>query len=68
MRKRQKWESVNKRLEETFEYKLMSFRKKNAQKGFPGDLVGKESACSIWDPDLIPGTGRSTGEGDDNPL
>ena len=39
MRKRQKWESVNKRLEETFEYKLMSFRKKNAQKGFSGDLV-----------------------------
>ena len=49
MSKRQKWESVNKRLEANFEYKLMSFRKKNAHKGFPGDLVGKESACSVWD-------------------
>ena len=30
--------------------------------GFPGSSAGKESACNIGDPDLIPGSGRSTGE------
>ena len=31
--------------------------------GCPGSSVGKESACSAGDPGLIPGLGRSTGEG-----
>ena len=31
--------------------------------GFPGSSVGKESACNAGDPCLIPGSGRSTGEG-----
>ena len=31
--------------------------------GFPDSSVGKESACSAGDPGLIPGSGRSTGEG-----
>ena len=31
--------------------------------GFPGSSVGKESACSARDPSLIPGLGRSAGEG-----
>ena len=31
--------------------------------GFPDSSVGKESACSTGDPSLIPGLGRSTGEG-----
>ena len=30
--------------------------------------VGKEFACSAGDPGLIPGTERSPGEGDGNPL
>ena len=30
--------------------------------------VGKESACNAGDPDSIPGSGRSTGEGIDYPL
>ena len=30
--------------------------------------VGKESACSVRDPGLILGLGRSPGEGNDNPL
>ena len=30
--------------------------------GFPGDSDGKESACNA-DPGLIPGLGRSSGEG-----
>ena len=31
--------------------------------GFPGSSVGKESTCSAGDPGLIPGLGRSAGEG-----
>ena len=34
---------------------------------FPGDSVGKESACNARDADLIPGLGRSPGEGIGNP-
>ena len=36
--------------------------------GFPGGLAGKESACNVGDPSLIPGLGRSTGEGIGYPL
>ena len=32
-------------------------------KGFSHDSDGKESACSAGDPSLIPGSGRSPGEG-----
>ena len=35
---------------------------------FPCSSVGKESACSAGDPGLIPGLGRSPGEGNGNPL
>ena len=31
--------------------------------GFPGGLAGKELACNAEDPGLIPGLGRSPGEG-----
>ena len=31
--------------------------------GFPDSSVGKESACSVADPCLIPGSGRTSGEG-----
>ena len=31
--------------------------------GFPCDSAGKESACNAGDLDLIPGLGRSPGEG-----
>ena len=34
--------------------------------GFPGGSVGKESACSAEDLGLIPGLGRSPGEGHGN--
>ena len=37
-------------------------------KGFPCSSVGKESACSVRDPSLNPGTGRSPGEGIGYPL
>ena len=36
--------------------------------GFPGVSDGKESACSVGDPDLIPGLWRSPGGGHGNPL
>ena len=35
---------------------------------FPGDSNGEESACNAGDPDSIPGLGRSSGEGNGNPL
>ena len=36
--------------------------------GFPGSLVGKESACSERDPGSTPGLGRSPGEWNGKPL
>ena len=36
--------------------------------GFPGGSDGKESACIVRDLGLIPGLGRSPGEGNGNPL
>ena len=35
---------------------------------FPGGSDGKESACNARDLGLIPGLGRSPGEGHGNPL
>ena len=37
-------------------------------KGFPGGSDGKESACNVGDPGSIPGSGRSSGEGNGYPL
>ena len=36
--------------------------------GFPGGSDDKESACNAGDRALIPGSGRSPGEGNGNPL
>ena len=36
--------------------------------GFPGGSEVKASACNAGDPGLIPGSGRSPGEGNGNPL
>ena len=35
---------------------------------FPGGSVGKESACNAGDPGSIPGSGKSPGGGNGNPL
>ena len=35
---------------------------------FPGSSAGKESTCNAGDPNLIPGSGRSPGEGIGYPL
>ena len=48
-----------------------SFKKwyyKTLHRGFPDSSVGKESACNAGDPGLIPGSGRSAGEGIGYPL
>ena len=36
--------------------------------GFPGGSDGKGSTHNVGDPGLIPGLGRSLGEGNGNPL
>ena len=36
--------------------------------GFPDGLKGKESTCSVVDLGSIPGSGRSPGKGNGNPL
>ena len=38
------------------------------QQGIPHSSVGKESACNAGELDSIPGSGRSPGEGNGNPL
>ena len=37
-------------------------------KGFPGGSDGKEYTCDAGDVGSIPGSGRSPGEGNGNPL
>ena len=37
-------------------------------RGFPGGSGGMKSVCNVGDPDSIPGSGRSPGEGNGNPL
>ena len=36
--------------------------------GFPRGSDSKESACNAGDPGSVPGSGRSPGEGNGNPL
>ena len=40
----------------------------NTVRGFPHSSAGKESTCNAGDPGLIPGWGRSAGEGIGYPL
>ena len=47
---------------------LGNYRSKNNSFGFPGDSDSKESSCSAGDSGSIPGSGRSPGEGNGNPL
>ena len=43
-------------------------RIKSGRFGFPGSSAGKESTRNVEDLDLIPGLGRSPGEGNSYPL
>ena len=35
---------------------------------FPGSSIDKQSTCNVRDPGSIPGSGRSSGEGNGNPF
>ena len=48
--------------------RLKRLSSSRSSKGFPGGSDNRESACSAGDPGSIPGSGRSPGEGSDNPL
>ena len=43
-------------------------RKISTSASFPGGSESKASACNVGDPGLIPGSGRSPGKGNGNPL
>ena len=47
---------------------LLEWVSVSSYQGFLDSLVGKESACNAGDPGLIPGLGRSAGEGIGYPL
>ena len=40
---------------------------RSSYRGFPCGSDGKESTCNVGDPGSIPGSGRSSGEGNGNP-
>ena len=46
----------------------MNYQYLHKHQGFPGGSDGKASACNVGDPGSIPGSGRSPGEGNGNPL
>ena len=45
-----------------------ALQKKERKRGFPGGSDRTASAYNAGDPDLIPGLGRFSGEGNGNPL
>ena len=51
-----------------YSFSNQSFLQIYAYECFPSGSDGKESACSVRDPGLISGLGRSPGEGNSNPL
>ena len=51
-----------------FKNQLLDFNPTFPNLGFPGGLAGKESICIVGDLGLIPGLGRSPGEGNGYPL
>ena len=52
---------------QTVKKKLNNFPQVYEGKGFSYGLDGKESTCNAGDPGLIPGSGRSPGEGNGYP-
>ena len=63
MKKKKKQFPMDTQFKKFSNYAVLSFLK-----GFPGGSDGKESACSAGDMGSIPGSGRSSGEGNGNPL
>ena len=63
----------NKKTQSTHSYQVdtehsLGFTKIGTKLGFPGGSKDKASACNLGDLGLIPGLGRSPGEGNGNPL
>ena len=52
----------------TQSFSFLTVPKEYKNQSFSGSSVGKESTCNAGDPGLIPGLGRSTGEGKGYPL
>ena len=52
----------------TEQFLLELLRYASGIQGFPHSSVSKASACSAGDPGSIPGSGRSSGEGNSNPV
>ena len=50
------------------DFKYHHFATPNALVGFPGGSVVKNTPANAGDPGLFPGSRRSTGEGNSNPL
>ena len=51
-----------------FQMRALMASKLSELQDIPGSSDGKESTCNAGDLGLIPGSGRSPGEGDGNPL
>ena len=47
---------------------VMGINLDSQRMGLPGGSDGKELACNMREPGSIPGSGRSSGEGNGNPL
>ena len=59
---------VEKTFEKTMAENSKKLAKEIAKKGFSSSSDSKASACNAGDPGSIPRSGRSSGEGNDNPL
>ena len=59
---------LERRVERGFSFIKVGENLKNYEHHFPRSSASKESACNAGDPGLIPGVGRSPGEGKGYPL
>ena len=65
------WDSWGRKESDTTEWlnwTELNWREDWSSKNFPGGSVGKDSACIAGDLGSIPGSGKSPGEGNGNPL
>ena len=62
------WTTLHNYYNVILSYYIISMRLYYNNQGFPGGAEVKASACSVGDLGLIPGLGRSPGEGNGNPL
>ena len=61
-----RWTFVNKVMSLLFN--MLHWSSLSSKEDFPGGSDSKASAYNVGDPDSIPGSGRSSGEGNGNPL